>query len=159
AINLPNNSTPDCTQDHPAGVCPTPVAGMPYTGDPFATMYPVPSVTTAGTSYTDANGITHYTPGLYSNLTVNTTGAAGFDPGGYEFTGAFRINGGASVCGGGTGVFSGSTMTSCTYSSGVTFYLTGNGSLSVNGTSNTQMFAPNSGTYQGLLFYQDPLDT
>jgi Putative Flp pilus-assembly TadE/G-like len=157
SINLPNNSTPDCTADHPAGVCPTPVAGMPYSGDPFASKYPVPSVVTAGTSST-TNGVTTYTPGVYSDLTVNNTTNAVFEPGVYEMTGAFRINGGANVCGGGSATFSGGTMT-CSYAGGVTFYVTGSGSVSVNGTSNTQMYAPNSGTYEGLLFYQDPLDT
>jgi hypothetical protein len=81
----------------------------------------------------------------------------------YVITGTFKINGSANVCGGGVAVFSGSTMTSCTQDGagdGVTFYLSGNNaSVFVNGTSNTQMYAPNSGTYEGLLFYQDPTDT
>ena len=42
--------------------------------------------------------------------------------------------------------------------SGVTFYITGSASVNVDGTATVQLTAPNSGTYEGLLFYQDPSD-
>jgi len=140
------------------GVCPPPVSGMPYSGDPFANKYPIPTVIGAGTSST-TSGVTTFTPGTYSNLTVNAGTNAVFSPGVYDITGTFKIDGGANVCGGGNATFTGGTMT-CTMGGGVTFYMDGTGaSIQINGTSTTQMYAPNSGTYEGLLFYQDPNDT
>ena len=143
------------------GVCPTPVTGVPYTGDPFSGKYPTPTAPGPGT-VTTTNNITTFTPGTYASITVNSNSNDVFSPGVYVVTGTFKINGGANVCGGGIATFTNGSMT-CTQDAagdGVTFYLSGaNASLSINGTSNTQMYAPNSGTYEGLLFYQDPADT
>jgi Flp pilus assembly protein TadG len=162
-VNLPNNSTPDCTSAQPAGVCPTPVTGMPYSGDPFTGKYPIPTSPGAG-SVTTVSGVTTYSPGTYSGgITVNSSTNAVFSPGVYVIDGGtFKVNGGANVCGGGIASFSGSVMTSCTQAAGadgVTFYITNGASVQINGTSNTQMYAPNLGQYEGLLFYQDPADT
>lgn len=157
-VNLPNNSTPDCTQQQPAGVCPTPVTGMPYSGDPLANKYPTAPSPGAGSSST-VSGVTTYSPGTYPGIHV--TGNVVFSPGVYVITGALRIDAGASVCGGGIATFSGSSMT-CTQDAagdGVTFYLTGGASVTVNGGATTQMYAPNTGTYEGLLFYQEAADT
>jgi hypothetical protein len=159
-INLPNNSTPNCSDAQPAGVCPTPVKGMPYSGDPFANKFPSVPSPGAGSS-TTVSGITTYVPGTYANLTLNAGSNDVFSPGVYLITGAFRINGGANVCGGGIANFAVTPMT-CTQDAagdGVTFYLTGNGSVTIDGLSNVKMYAPNSGPYEGLLFYQDPGDT
>jgi Predicted membrane protein len=159
-INLPNNSTPDCSQDHPAGVCPTPIAGMPYSGDPLAGKYPIPVAGGAGTSST-TGGVTTYTPGSYGDLTLNSGTNNYFSPGVYVITGTFKINGGSNTCAGGIANFSVTPFT-CTEdvaNGGVTFYLAPGASLQINGTSNTKMFAPDSGTYEGLLFYQDPANT
>jgi len=154
-INLPNNSTPDCTQATPAGVCPTPVTGMPYSGDPFAGKYPVPSVPAAGTAST-SGGITTYSPGSYNSLHVS--GNAIFTPGLYYITGGLTINANSNVVAGGTTDFTGAPAFTSTATGGATFYIA-SGDLTVNGASNVQMYAPNSGTYEGLLFYQDPLNT
>jgi hypothetical protein len=159
-INLPNNSTPDCTQNQPAGVCPTPVAGMPYSGDPFANKYPTPTAGGAGT-VTTVGGVTTYSPGTYNGITINSPGNTVFTPGVYVITGAFRINAGANVCAGGVANFSVTPFT-CTHnagSDGATFYLTGGASLTINGGASTKMYAPDSGTYEGLLFYQNPSDS
>lgn len=158
-INLPNNSTPDCSQLHPAGVCPPPVSGMPYSGDPFFGKYPIPSAPAAGTATTAAttNGnVTTYTPGSYNNLHV--TGQSVFSPGLYYITGGLTINNNALVVAGGSTDFTGGPAFSSVYSGGATFFIA-NGDLTVNGSSTVQMYAPHSGTYEGLLFYQDPLDT
>jgi hypothetical protein len=134
---------------------------MPYSGDPLASKYPTPSAPGPGT-VTTASGVTTYTPGTYSNITLNSGSENVFSPGVYVITGDFRINGGSFTCGGGIATFSGGTMT-CTQDGagdGVTFYLSGTGSsLTINGGATTQMYAPNSGTYEGLLFYQDPSNT
>ncbi len=42
---------------------------------------------------------------------------------------------------------------------GVTFYLTGTGSLSIANNANPTLKAPTSGSYNGILFYQDRSDT
>jgi len=60
------------------------------------------------------------------------------------------MQGGGFVVGG-SGVVSGSDLT---------FYLTGNstfpyGPVSLTGAANVQLVAPTSGTYVGMLFYQD----
>jgi Putative Flp pilus-assembly TadE/G-like len=159
AINLPNNSTPDCTSSTPAGVCPTPVTGMPYSGDPFAGKYPIPAQPAPGTVST-TGGITTYTPGSYPGLMVNSTTKAIFSPGLYYITsGHFKINGGAEVCAGGTTDFTGAPAFTCTAGAGVTFFITNGVDVDIDGGSITKMYAPSSGTYEGLLFYQDPLDT
>ena len=82
-----------------------------------------------------------------------------FSPGVYVITGTFKINGGAKACGGGT-VTDWTAAPFCIYSGGVTFYIWGSGSsVQINGTSTVEMFAPNSGSYSALLFYQDPTNT
>jgi Flp pilus assembly protein TadG len=160
SVNLPNNSNPDCSQAQPAGVCPTPVTGMPYSGDPLAGKYPIPTASGPGTSST-TGGVTTYTPGSYNNITLNSTSNNVFSPGVYFLTGTFKINGGSNTCAGGVANFSvvPFTCTEDTVNGGVTFYLAPGSSLQINGGSNTKMYAPDSGTYEGLLFYQDPANT
>jgi hypothetical protein len=155
-VNLPNNSTPDCSSAQPAGVCPTPVDGMPYSGDPFSGKYPIPSPPAAGTSST-TGGVTTYTPGSYS--AIHVTGNTIFTPGLYYITGGLTVNANTNVCAGGTTDFTGAPAFTCTYSGGVTFFITSGADVTINGGSNAKMYAPNGGIYGGLLFYQDPLDT
>src|SRR5262249_47303638 len=155
-INLPNNSTPDCTSAQPAGVCPTPVDGMPYSGDPLVGKYPIPSVPAAGTVST-SGGITTYTPGSYNGIHV--TGNSIFTPGLYYVTGPLRIDANTNVVAGGTTDFSGAPAFTSTANGGATFFITNGADVTINGGSNVQMYAPTSGTYEGVLFYQDPLDT
>jgi Putative Flp pilus-assembly TadE/G-like len=155
-INLPNNSTPDCSSAQPAGVCPTPVTGMPYSGDPFASKYPIPGVPAAGT-VTTVGSVTTYSPGSYTDIHV--TGNAIFQPGLYYVTGSLRINSNTNVVAGGTTDFSGAPAFSSTPTGGATFYITNGADVTIDGGSTVQMYAPTSGTYEGLLFYQDPLDT
>jgi hypothetical protein len=40
----------------------------------------------------------------------------------------------------------------------VTFYFTNGATINMTGTPSVQLSAPNSGTYAGILFYQDPTD-
>ena len=138
------------------GICPPPVHSPTYSGDPFSGLYPSPPTLGAGSSSTDASGVTTYTPGSYNNISINSAGSkVVFQPGVYTIDGNFSINGGF-VCGGGVATFGSGTMT-CTESGGVTFYMTGNNSnFTSNGAATTEMYAPNSGTYEALLFYQSP---
>lgn len=155
--NPPSQQSPCVPGQMPAvGVCPQPVQMGAYTGDPLAGLYPSAPSLGAG-SVTTTNGVTTYTPGSYSNISING-GNVVFQPGVYNISGSFTVNGNANICGGGTATF-GATMT-CTQDAagdGVTFYMTGaSSSYTGNGTSTTQMYAPNSGTYEALLYYQSP---
>jgi hypothetical protein len=46
-----------------------------------------------------------------------------------------------------------------TPNAGVTFYFTNGATVSMTGTPDVYLTAPNSGQYAGILFYQDPNDT
>jgi hypothetical protein len=117
--------------------------------------------TPTGSLTAPSNKTSTFSAGTYTSITLNNNSTSIFQPGVYVVDGGnFRINGGATVCGGGT-ITSNSPFT-CTQDvggGGVTFYLTNGASLTTNGTPAVQMYAPNSGTYEGLLFYQDPSDT
>jgi Flp pilus assembly protein TadG len=168
-----------------SGVCPPPVISMPYSGDPFANKYPTTSTVlsdagaskgdvkiTAGTcagsacaanvSCTATSCVIH--PGNYNDICIDNNQTVDFAAGVYVINGSstcsnkveFVINAGSTVCN--------STNLDCSgmigsANAGVTFYLTGNASANVSGTATVQLVAPNSGTYEGLLFYQDPSDT
>jgi Flp pilus assembly protein TadG len=164
-----------------SGVCPTPVTGMPYSGDPFANKYPsAPDAgtskgnikITAGTcsgsacssSVTCVSGTCTIAAGNYNDICIDNNQTVDFSAGLYVINGSstcsnnveFQINAGAVVCN--------STNQNCSgmigsANAGVTFYITGSASVNVSGTATVQLVAPNSGTYEGLLFYQDPNDT
>lgn len=142
-----------------ATISPTPLTGMPYSGDPFANAYSAPAVGAPnGSLSAPPNKTTTFTQGTYSSITLNNNSTSIFSSGVYVVDGgSFTINGKATVCGGGT--ITATNPFTCAYGGGVTFYLTNGASLTTNGTPTVQMYAPNSGTYEGLLFYEDPNDT
>lgn len=151
-----------------ATVTPTPVK-IPYTGDPYASSYPVPSVgSSLGAISANSSGVTTFTPGTYTGGTINAGAQVIFQPGLYVINGgALTFNGGAEICGGGTvadwsAAAWASSSPACVQASGgggVTFYVTNGASVTTVGTPSVQMYAPNSGTYEGLLFWQDASDT
>jgi hypothetical protein len=131
-----------------------PVTGIPPTGDPLSFVAPPCNPCTGGSALTISSNQT-VSPGTYSSISI-TGGIVDFLPGTYIITGNFTVNGNAQICN--------STNTNCSgmpgsANAGVTFYITNGGSLTINGTSTSQLSAPNSGTYAGMLFYQDPNDT
>jgi len=163
-----------------SGVCPPPVTGMPYSGDPFSTKYSVPTYGassgpikfTAGScsgsgcagNVTCSAGTCAVLAGTYNDICIDNNQKVNFGAGVYVITGAstcsnnveLEINAGSTVCN--------STNADCSgmvgsQNAGVTFYVTGGASINVDGTAQVQLAAPNSGTYEGLLFYQDPSDT
>ena len=99
-------------------------------------------------------------PGVY-NCTIDPPGQWGlqFEPGDYYSTGGIVINGGGNVTFGqglyflqgeglkitGNGVVTGD---------GVTFYID-EGQVTLTGTSDTQLTAPDSGTYAGIIIFQN----
>jgi hypothetical protein len=113
-----------------------PVTGIAPAGDPFGYLTP-PAVGTP-IAFNPSNII----PGsTYTSISING-GTVNFPSGTYVVNGSMTITGNSTVTG-----------------TGVTFYITNGGSVTINGTTNVQFTAPNSGTYAGILFYQDPNDT
>jgi hypothetical protein len=97
-------------------------------------------------------------PGTYSSITIGKNSTADFAPGIYYINGS----GGLSVDG--TSTMCSSTNADCTgmpgsANSGVMFFFTGTASVNVTGTPTIQLNGLSSGTYAGMLMYQDPADT
>jgi Flp pilus assembly protein TadG len=125
-------------------ISPLPVTGLPNFSDP---MVDVPPPTVGGCDSTGVsignNQNQTINPGVYCGA-INITGHATLtmNPGLYIIT-----TGGLSV--GGQATLNGS---------GVTIYLQTN-SASLSGGAATNLTAPTSGPWQGILFYQDRSDT
>jgi Putative Flp pilus-assembly TadE/G-like len=147
-----------CTQS--PNSCPT--AGVAPVSDPLAgKLTPPCSPCTGGTSISisgnggfSGTGVTYanntYTisPGTYTSISITGTGGGNsvvFSPGVYVIDGS----GGITIPGN-------STITG----NGVTFYFTNGATINMTGTPTINLTAPGpSGTYPGVLFYQDPADT
>jgi hypothetical protein len=133
-----------------AGPCP--VNGIPAVGDPLS-FEPAPGVNAPGVNFNPAKSPV---PGTtYKSITINNTQVVNFPAGTYVVNGSLTINAGATVCN--------QTGAGCAVggadNAGVTFYITNGGTVKINGGADVELSAPNSGTYAGILFYQDPLDT
>ncbi len=119
-----------------------PIPNMPTSGDPLSALLTPPAVGVP-VVFNPANIV----PGAtYSSIALTDGSVTTFPAGLYILDGNFSISGNATVLG-----------------TGVTFYFTNGGTINVStdvsGTPNIQLSAPNSGTYAGVLFYQDPNDT
>jgi hypothetical protein len=135
------------TMSNGATISPAPTTGIAAVSNPFVSL-PTPSVGSCNnTGYTAGGGATvTLNPGVYCNgINIANNVTATFNPGTYILKGGgFTLGGGARVTG-----------------SGVTFYNTYGGGYSygainfANGTNET-FSAPTSGTYAGMLFFQDP---
>lgn len=78
----------------------------------------------------------------YNSLTLGANGdTVTVNPGIYVITGALTFASGTNLGG-----------------QGVTFYLTGNGSVNIGNNANLNFSAPTNGNYDGILFYQDRSD-
>ena len=140
------------------------VTGIPPVSDPLAYL-PVPSVSTSCSGTSDSisgqigvtvtpgsscynvsvNGSINVTfnPGQYSSITISGSTGVTFNPGLYTIVGSGGLN------------FGGSNVSA----TGVTFYLGPNaGAVTATG-SNSSLTAPPTGTYAGILFFQNPSDT
>ena len=132
-------------------VSPAATSGTATITDPFAGLSP-PSVgacTYTNESISDSSAHT-LSPGVYcGGLSISGSGNITFN------TGTYILNGGqgsSSFSYSGSGNLSGS---------GVTFFITGKSGysaypISISGSGNLTFSAPSSGSYTGLLFYQDP---
>lgn len=114
---------------------------------------PLSNYGNGGTSYSIGPGSTYSnTQGgdtvCYNSLTVGKNGdRVNLNPGIYV------INGGPLH------FMSGNGGTSNTGGDGVFFYLTGSASLVIDNGANVNVSPPTSGTYSGMLLFQDPFDT
>lgn len=111
------------------------------TGDPFGFVQ-------GGATYSVGPGSAHSTTQngnlvCYTSLNLGVNGdTVTVNPGIYVITGALAT---------GSGTVSGGD--------GVMFYIVGNGSVNIANGSKISLTAPTSGTYDGILFYQDRADS
>jgi Flp pilus assembly protein TadG len=138
--------TPPCT--HPNQYLTDPLAGLPV---PVPPMTPVRSC--------PANGNRTLEPGYY-NCQIRPGGSSNFTflPGDYYITGGIRLNGSVTATfGAGTYTVGGNgfwvTGGADISGTGVTFYVD-QGSIDMSGTADLDLFAPTSGVYEGVLFFQ-----
>ena len=114
---------------------------------------PLSNYGNGGSTYSVGPGSTYSTTQggdtvCYNSLTVGTNGdRVNLNPGVYV------INGGPLH------FMSGAGGTSNTGGNGVFFYLTGSASLVIDNGANVNITPPTSGTYNGMLIFQDPFDT
>ena len=130
---------------------PLPITGIAPAPDPLAYLTP-PSFSPAAclpdpkVNSSSASTIGPAISGgtvCYNGLTINGKGTVTLTPGTYVINGGFSSSGSAPING-----------------TGVTFYLAApNGSVSLTGSGALNISAPTSGTYSGLLFFEDPNDT
>jgi hypothetical protein len=120
----------------------TPTTGSASAADPFANL---PSPTPAGSCQSGdftAWQASAYTPapGTYCGISLGNSMAMQMSPGTYIIDGGtFSITGGSTV----------------TASGGVLIYLTGGATVNIASGASVTLSAQASGSYQGVLFYQD----
>jgi Flp pilus assembly protein TadG len=141
--------------------CPTP--NMPAATDPLGYLTPPCSPCTGGSAITingngnfTGSGVTYssgvYTisPGTYTSIKISGTGSGNSV---VFSSGIFIINGSS----GGITIPGNATISSGT--GGVMFYFTNGSTIQSTGTPSVKLTAMSSGTYAGILMYQDPNDT
>jgi Flp pilus assembly protein TadG len=126
--------TVTCADQAPTD-CPT--YGTPASGDPLS------SLTAPAVGTPQAFNAANITPGTYSSISLSGNGTYTFPAGTYVLDGGnFSCTGTPSIRG-----------------TGVTFYFTNGATYNCTGNVSVQLTAPSTGTYAGVLFYQDPNDT
>jgi len=135
------------TVNNGATISPSPTHGAASVSNPFSTL-PTPSVGACNyTNYSVGGGATvTINPGVYCNgINISNGATVTFNSGTYILKGGgFTLGGGARVSGAGVMFYN-------TYATGYSY-----GPINFsNGTTET-FTAPTSGTYAGILFFQDP---
>jgi hypothetical protein len=115
-----------------------PADNMPFAADPLSYLTPPPVGNP--TTFNPSNII----PGTYSSISFSGNGTYNFPSGTYvvDGPGGFSCSGTPTITG-----------------TDVTFYFTNGATFNCVGNVTVQLSAPTSGTYAGILFYQDPNDT
>jgi Flp pilus assembly protein TadG len=147
---------------------PLPIAGIAPISDPLA-FVPQPSVTSYPScpAYSESGSSpVILSPGCYGGLSLTGSGAVTLTSGNYEFNGPVIFGGsGAITLGSGMYIFNTGASISLSGAggvtgSGVTFYVTSAaGPFSLSGSNSLTISAPTSGTYDGILFFQERGDT
>jgi hypothetical protein len=147
------------------GPCPT--FGIPAAADPLSTLTPPctscsggnivtvmgSGIPTCGPGCAFGSGTYTISPGTYCSITINGVASdqVVFSPG------VYIIDGFSAGCSSASLTILGNDTISGT---GVTFYFTNSSTLNMTGTPTVNLTAPDSsGTYPGILMYQDPNDT
>jgi hypothetical protein len=130
-------------------ITPAPMTGIAAVSDPLASVPPPsfssgsclanPGVGGQGGAKLALGPSTSGGTVCYNGLTIANGDSAAFRPGLYIVNGTFTVVGGSTITG-----------------TGVTFYISPGGSLSLSNGATLNLTAPTSGTYDGILFYQDP---
>jgi Flp pilus assembly protein TadG len=138
-----------CTTPPPPSPCPS--YGTPATSDPlaFLTTIPPPLQAPLNPGIT-TSGVMTLQPGTYPSISIGTGSTVTFAPGIYYINGpnGLSIQGTAAVQG-----------------AGVMFYFTfsnvtsNSATVNIGSGTSIQLSAPTTGTYAGILMYQDPADT
>lgn len=127
-------------------VTPIPNVGIASVSDPLAYL-PAPSFNTSSClANPNLGGGGTFTIGpstaggtiCYSGLQIGNGATVTLKPGLYIINGSLTVNGGSPVTG-----------------TGVTFYFPAGGSLNLSNGATFNLTAPTSGTYDGILFYQN----
>lgn len=113
-------------------VCAAPITQALPAADPFADL-PAPA---ASNPCQNDNKAT-LSPGTYCSG-MNLKGNVTLSPGVYVVQGDLKINANAAITG-----------------SGVTIFMSGSSTVSMNGNASVKLSAPTSGAYSGVLFYGD----
>jgi Flp pilus assembly protein TadG len=121
-------------------VCKAPITQALPAADPFASL-PAPASSGSCQNVNGGKSTQTIQPGTYCNG-MNLNGNVTLSPGVYVVQGNLKINAGAVVQG-----------------SGVTIYMAGSNTVSMNGNATVTLSAPTSGTYSGVLFYGDRTGT
>lgn len=114
--------------------------------DPLANL-PQPNITDSATKFNDnPQKKSKVSPGVYSGMDIQ--GEVAFDPGVYYIDGKnFSLGSQAKVSGSGVTIILSSRTASADPGSIAT--------VDMNGSAQVNLTAPTSGTYAGVLFYQD----
>jgi len=136
-----------------ASTCSPPVPAIPSYSPSFCTADPLSHYGSGGSSYSVGPGSTYSTTQggsvvCYNSLTVGSNGDK------------VNLNAGIYVINNGELHFeSGANNLSNTGGNGVFFYLVGTASLVIDNGANVNLTAPGSGTYSGILIFQDSADS
>ncbi|PBB35370.1 pilus assembly protein TadG-related protein [Mesorhizobium sp. WSM3868] len=124
--------------------CKSPLTQALPASDPFSSL-PAPAVTTPCRNVNGGKSAQTLVSGTYCSG-MNLNGNVALSSGTYVVQGNLKINAGAVI----------TCAAPCT---GVTIYMTGSNTISMNGNATVTLSAPTSGTYSGVLFYGDRTGT
>ncbi|MDG4897890.1 pilus assembly protein TadG-related protein [Mesorhizobium sp. WSM4976] len=121
-------------------VCKSPITQALPASDPFSSV-PAPAASNPCQNINSGKSTQTIQPGTYCSG-MNLNGNVTLSPGVYVVQGNLKINAGAVIQG-----------------SGVTIFMAGSNTVSMNGNATVTLSAPTSGTYSGVLFYGDRTGT